>query len=54
MRDRKYNAHDAPEINVRTNDSRAELAIEHGRKMARLVKKTQTTLNLNLDYGIVT
>lgn len=54
MRDRKYNAHDAPEVNVRTNDSRAELAIEHGRKMARLVEKTQTTLNLNLDYGIMT
>jgi hypothetical protein len=54
MRDRKYNAHEAPEINVRTNDSRAELAIEHGRKMARLVEKTQTTLNLNLDYGIMT
>jgi hypothetical protein len=52
MRDRKYNAHEAPEINVRTNDSRAELAIEHGRKMARLVEKTQTTLNLNLDYGV--
>lgn len=52
MRDRKYNAHEAPEISVRTNDSRAELAIEHGRKMARLVEKTQTTLNLNLDYGV--
>jgi hypothetical protein len=54
MRDRKYYAHEAPEINVRTNDLRAKLAIEHGRKMAKLVEKTQITLNLNLDYGIVT
>lgn len=52
MRDRKYYAHEAPEINVRTNDSRAKLAIEHGRKMAKLVEKTQITLNLNLDYGV--
>jgi hypothetical protein len=51
-RDRDKNIHERDEPIVRTNDQRAKLAIEHGRKMARLVEKTQTTLNLNLDYGV--
>ena len=42
MRDRKYNAHDAPAINVRTNDS-DKLPTEHGRKMARHGDNTNNT-----------
>lgn len=54
MRSRKYEQHESPDVNIRTNDSRAELAIDHGRKMARLVENTQTNLGLNLDYGVMT